>query len=167
MPAAAAGNKDASGDVAMGEVDGVGIELPKDADQETKDLWQQHHELEKKVQQLRGEMGAKAAKRREANLASPEAVVKVAAEAQAATTNAAEAEGGSSLARSSFMERVRSQSRSPAASPVCLPTFRVGVLSLRPSLCITVMTITLCHSLSRIYFGEGFTLPLRDHLASL
>ena len=43
-PAAAAGNKDASGDVAMDEVDGVVIELPEDADQETKDLWQQHRE---------------------------------------------------------------------------------------------------------------------------
>ena len=32
VPAAAAGNKDASGDVAMDEVDGVVIELPEDAD---------------------------------------------------------------------------------------------------------------------------------------
>ena len=66
-PAAAAGNKDASGDVAMDEVDGVVIELPEDADQETKDLWQQHRELEKHVQQLRGEMGPQAAKRRKVN----------------------------------------------------------------------------------------------------
>ena len=55
VPAAAAASyKDASGDVAVGEVDGVVIELPEDADQETKDLWQQHRELEKKLQQLRG-----------------------------------------------------------------------------------------------------------------
>ena len=68
--AAAASNRDASGDVAMGEVDGVVIELPDDTEQ--------HRELEKKMQQLRGEMGAQAAKRRKVNLASREAAAKTA-----------------------------------------------------------------------------------------
>ena len=58
--AAAASNRDASGDVAMGEVDGVVIE------------------------QVRGEMGAQAAKRRKVNLASREAAAKTAADLQAA-----------------------------------------------------------------------------------
>ena len=46
---AAAGIKDSSGDVVMDEVNGVVIEPPEDADQETKDLWQQHRELKKKL----------------------------------------------------------------------------------------------------------------------
>ena len=64
MPAATASNKDASGDVAMGDVDGVVIEPPEDTDQETRDLWKQHSELEKKLHHVCGGMGAPAAKRR-------------------------------------------------------------------------------------------------------
>ena len=95
VPAAAESNKDASGDVAMGEVDGVVIELPQDADQETKDLWQQRRELEKQMQQLQGEMGAQAAKRRKVYLVSPEAAGKAAADLQAAAAKAGEEVGGS------------------------------------------------------------------------
>ena len=80
LAAAAASNKDASGDV---------------ADQETEDLWQRHRELEKKMQQLLGEMGAQAEKRRKVNLASTEAVAKVAGCLQAAAAKAAEEAGGS------------------------------------------------------------------------
>ena len=93
--AAAASNKDASGDVEMGEVDGVVIELPKDADQETKDLWQQHCDLEKRMLQLRGEMGAEAANNRKVNLEMPEAAAKTAADLQAAAAKAAEEARGS------------------------------------------------------------------------
>ena len=53
VPAATASSKDAGADVVMGEVDSVATELREDANQETKDLWQQHRELEKKMQQLR------------------------------------------------------------------------------------------------------------------
>ena len=88
--AAAASNKDASG-----EVDGVVDELPEDADQETKDFWQQCSDLEKKMQQLRGEMGAQAAKRRKVNLTSPAPAAKTAADLQAAAANAAEEAGAS------------------------------------------------------------------------
>ena len=41
-PAAAEEQATKTPAVALGEVDGVVIELPEDADQETKDLWQQH-----------------------------------------------------------------------------------------------------------------------------
>ena len=63
---------------------GAVIEPPEDADQQTKDLWKQHSELETK---LRGEMGAQAAKRRKDNLASSEAAAKTAAELQAGAAN--------------------------------------------------------------------------------
>ena len=55
-----------------GKVDGAVIEPPEDADQEAKDIWKQHNELERKLQHIRGEMGAQAAKRRKVNLASPQ-----------------------------------------------------------------------------------------------
>ena len=55
-PAAAAGTKDVGQDVVMGELNDVVIAPPGDVDQENKDLWQRHRELEKKMQQLRGEM---------------------------------------------------------------------------------------------------------------
>ena len=76
-----------------GEVDGVVIELPEDTDPETKDFWQQHREIEKKMQQLQGEMGVQGAKRRKVKLASPEAAAKTAAELQAAAATAEEAGG--------------------------------------------------------------------------
>ena len=91
----AVSNKDASAGAAMGEVDGVVIGLLEDADQEIRDLWQQHRELEKKMHQLRGGMEAQAAKRRKVNLASPEAPAKAAADLQAAAAIAAEEAGDS------------------------------------------------------------------------
>ena len=94
-PAPAAGIKDAGGDVVMCDVNGAVIESPEDADQETKDLWKQHSELEKKLQHLRGEMGAQAAKRRKINLASPEAAAKAAAELQVAAAKATKEAAGS------------------------------------------------------------------------
>ena len=69
--AVAASNKDASGVVEIGEVDGVVIELPEDADQETKDNGQQHRELEKRMPQLRGEMGAKKGQAQKGQLGKP------------------------------------------------------------------------------------------------
>ena len=87
-PAAAAGTKDAGQDVVMGELNDVVIAPPGDADQENKDLWPQ---LEKKMQQLLGEMGAN----RRRVLASLEAAAKTAADLQAAAAKAAEEAAGS------------------------------------------------------------------------
>ena len=82
----------------MGEIDGVVIEPPEDADQETKDPRQQHRELEKRMLQLRREMGAKAAKRRKVNMESLEAAAETAADLQAAAVKAAgEAQGSQGL----------------------------------------------------------------------
>ena len=53
--AAAASDKYAAGDVV---VHGAVIEQVEDADQETKDLWKQDSELEKKLHHIRGEIGA-------------------------------------------------------------------------------------------------------------
>ena len=93
--AAAASNKDASGDMEIREVDGVVTEPPEDADQDTKDLWQQHRELEKRMLQLRGEMDAEAGKRRKVNLESLEAAAKTAADLRAVAGKAAEEAAGS------------------------------------------------------------------------
>ena len=44
-----------------------------------------------------------------------------------------------------MLKNVRARSRSPAASPFCLPTSHVGVFQRRNSFCINIMTISLCH----------------------
>ena len=87
--------KEVNGNVPMGD-DGVDVELPDYAGQHTKDLWQQHCELDKQMPQFPGEIGAQAATRRKVFLASPEAAAMVAAELQAAAAKAAEEAGGSS-----------------------------------------------------------------------
>ena len=81
-PVVAAGGKDANGDVPMGGIDGVDVEPPAGADQETKELFL--------------DLGAQAAKRRMVDLESPEAAAKVAADLQAAAARAAATAGGSS-----------------------------------------------------------------------
>ena len=89
-PAAAAGNKDASGDVAMGEVDGVDIDLTsRTLTKKPKTFGTQQ------MQQLRGDMGAQAAKRRKVNLASFEDAATTAAKLHAAAAKAAEGAAGS------------------------------------------------------------------------
>ena len=55
----------------MCEVNGAVIEPPEDADQETKDFLKQHNELEKKLQHLRGEVGAQAAQALESQFGEP------------------------------------------------------------------------------------------------
>ena len=52
------------------EVNGAVIE-PEDADQETKELWNQHSELEKKLPHLRGELGAQATKQQKSQFGEP------------------------------------------------------------------------------------------------
>ena len=156
-PAAAAGIKDASWDVVMCEVNGAVIEPPEDGDQETKDFWKQHNELGKKLQHLLGEIGAQAAKRRKVNLASRRG-------------------GRRIFDQSADDEEVLS---SAECISICLPTLHVGVVLRRNSFFIKVITIMLCHLLSRIKFvneirmwslfelvgREGFA--LRHHPASL
>ena len=49
-------------------VDGVDVELPADADQETKELFLLERDLANKLQQIHGESGAQTAKRRKVDL---------------------------------------------------------------------------------------------------
>ena len=89
-PAAAAGIKDASGDVVMGEVNGVVIEPPEDGDQETK--------IPLEAAQRAGEEGAASSRRNGCpggQAPSLEAAAKTAAELQAAVAKAAGEAAGS------------------------------------------------------------------------
>ena len=122
------------------------------ADQETKDLWQLHGELEKKMQHLQGEMGAQAAIRGQVNLASPEAS-RLNGSWSASSSNKSHRGNwwvAGLLTKVLMKQKFRALSRSLTASSFCLPTLRDWVLQRRDSFCISAMTITLCHLLSRI-----------------
>ena len=112
---------------------------PGDADQENKDLWPQ---LEKKLQELRGEMGAK---RRRVILASPEAAAKTAA--YFASNSGKSCRVAGPLTKVMMTRRFRARAGAKLHLIFCLPTSRVGVFLQRNSLCISVTTTTLCHLL--------------------
>ena len=86
--AAAASNKDAHGDVPKGAGAEMDVEPPADAEL----CWQQR-ELENRLRQVRGELGAQTARHRKVNLTSSEAMTKMAAVLQAAAACAAEEAG--------------------------------------------------------------------------
>ena len=147
-PMAAAGIKDASGDVAVGEVDGVVIELPEDADEETKDLWQQHRELKKRMLQFRREIEEKWVVKRPSAERSRLLICK-----RLWQKPPRRLQGRRIFDRSADDEEILSSEQDAKLHFlfVCQP--HVFGCSCREIRCGTnVMTITLCHLLSRIYF---------------
>ena len=134
-PAAAAGIKDASGDVVMGDLNDVVIEPPEDADQETKDHWEQHTELEKKLQLLRGEMGAEAAKRRKVNVEMRQPPRRLLSCKQQRRTPQRKQEGRRAFDQGADDGEILSSEQSHVASIFCLQTSRVWVLLQRNSNC--------------------------------